>query len=108
MSDTPLLTVPAEGWRENALCQGKTHLFFGPPGERPSRRRRREQMAASYCAVCPVAGECRVEARLNNECGFWGGESEEERARAGYPPRSIERRSVAAAAREGEAERAAG
>lgn len=97
-----------EDWRDLALCRGKTHLFFGPPGERPSRRRRREQMASCYCAVCPVVDECREAARVNHECGFWGGESEEQRAAAGFPPRSIERRSVAAAAREGERRRAAG
>lgn len=108
MSDTPLLSVPAEDWKDDVVCRGKTHLFFGPPGERPSRRRRREEIAASYCAVCPVVDECRGDARVHHECGFWGGESEEERARAGYPPRSIERRSVAAAARAGEAERATG
>lgn len=43
---------------------------------------------------------CRSEARHNRENGFWGGESEEERAAAGYPPRSISRRGVMAAARQ--------
>lgn len=108
MSQTPHDDVVPGAWRDLALCRGKTHLFFGPPGERPSRRRRREQTAACYCAVCPVVEECREAARLHNECGFWGGESEEQRAAAGFPPRSIERRSVAAAAREGERRRAVG
>ena len=43
--------------------------------------------------------DCRRAARDNRENGFWGGESEEERAAAGFPPRSINRRSVQAAGR---------
>ena len=75
----------------------RSDLFFGPPRERPGRRRTREAKAGAYCAVCPVVAECRTWARANHENGFWGGETEEQRAAAGYPPRSIERRSVAAA-----------
>jgi WhiB family redox-sensing transcriptional regulator len=32
-----------------------------------------------------VLFECRQHARSNLEYGFWGGESEDERAAAGYP-----------------------
>lgn len=36
------------------------------------------------CNQCSVLAECRDFARKNREYGFWGGESEEERAAAGY------------------------
>ena len=88
-------------WQSRALCADKTHLFFEPPGERGGRRARREAIALSYCAACPVANRCRQEGRINREHGIWGGETDEQRARAGYPPRSPSRRGVAAAAREG-------
>lgn len=85
-------------WRGQGLCAGKTELFFAPPRERPGRRRAREATARAYCAVCPVTEECRSWARSNRENGLWGGENDEERAAAGYPPRAIERRSVVDAA----------
>ncbi len=37
---------------------------------------------------------CRNAGRLNLEHGIWGGENDEERALAGYAPRSPSRRSV--------------
>ena len=43
----------------------------------------REAKARAVCATCPVLTPCRG-ARENREYGFWGGESEEERAAAGY------------------------
>jgi WhiB family redox-sensing transcriptional regulator len=82
----------------DAACRGRTTLFFGLAGERPERRIRREARARKVCAGCPALGECRTMARTNGENGFWGGESEEERALAGYPPISISRRSVQEAA----------
>jgi WhiB family redox-sensing transcriptional regulator len=83
---------------ERAACKGRTQLFFGIAGERPERRVRREAAARQVCAECPVLAECRALARTNRENGFWGGETEEERAAAGYAPRSISRRAVQAAA----------
>jgi WhiB family redox-sensing transcriptional regulator len=85
-------------WMERAACRGRTHLFFGIAGERPERRARREAQARKICLSCPVMLECRAVARANRENGFWGGESEEERAAAGYAPRSISRRAVQEAA----------
>lgn len=82
-------------WSSYGLCKGRTSLFFAPPGERSQRRAKREALAASYCARCPVRTVCQEWARENREAGFWGGESEEERASAGYPPRSPNRRFVA-------------
>lgn len=87
-------------WKERALCKGKTDIFFGPPGERPSKRRKRETLARSYCNVCTVAVVCRESGRELRENGVWGGENEEQRAYAGFAPRATERRSVARAARE--------
>jgi len=74
-----------ESWSERAACRGRTELFFPPLGERPEPRQRREREARSICCACPVLDACRLEARNQREYGFWGGESEEERAAAGYP-----------------------
>lgn len=90
---------PDDSWADQALCKGQTELFFGAPRERPERRARREGLARRYCQVCPVMSPCRAVARSNGENGFWGGESEEERALAGFPPKSISRRGVLAASR---------
>jgi len=87
-----------EPWMADALCHGRTQLFFGIAGERPERRVRREARARKLCHTCPVLEQCRSMARVNGENGFWGGETEEERAAAGHPPISISRRSVQEAA----------
>jgi WhiB family transcriptional regulator, redox-sensing transcriptional regulator len=72
------------GWQSFASCSGQTDLFFAAPGERPEARARREAKARKLCHACPVLGPCQDWARENREYGFWGGESEEERAMAGY------------------------
>ncbi|MGQ0616064.1 MAG: WhiB family transcriptional regulator [Acidimicrobiia bacterium] len=69
-------------WVAEAACAGHTRLFFAPLAERPQARARRETKARRICDGCPVLAECRVHARRNGEYGFWGGESEEERAEA--------------------------
>jgi WhiB family redox-sensing transcriptional regulator len=71
-------------WTDDAACQGRTSLFFAPPGERPEARAVREREARDVCAGCPVLLVCRDWAREHREYGFWGGESEEDRAAAGY------------------------
>jgi WhiB family transcriptional regulator, redox-sensing transcriptional regulator len=71
-------------WTADAACIGHTDLFFAPSGERPEARVAREGTARAICAGCPVLLECRDWAREHREYGFWGGESEEERAAAGY------------------------
>lgn len=96
----PIEQARVASWADFALCKGKTHLFFGPAGERPSKRRKRETLARSYCQVCPVQEPCREAARDGRENGLWGDENEEERAALGYAPRATERRSVARAARD--------
>ena len=71
-------------WTGTAACRGQNDLFFAPPGERPEARARRESKARQLCMACPVLAPCQTWARENREYGFWGGESEEERAMAGY------------------------
>ncbi|HXH56041.1 WhiB family transcriptional regulator [Iamia sp.] len=71
-------------WMDEAICRGHTQLFFAPHAERPPARLRREAAARQVCMRCPVRLECRDHARENLEYGLWGGESEGERADAGY------------------------
>jgi WhiB family redox-sensing transcriptional regulator len=71
-------------WLDDAICQGHTDLFFAPHAERPPARLRREAAARQVCLRCPVRIPCRDHARSHLEYGFWGGESEGERAAAGY------------------------
>jgi WhiB family transcriptional regulator, redox-sensing transcriptional regulator len=68
----------------DAPCRGQTEVFFAPAGERPEARMAREMTARGFCATCPVELACRTWAREHREYGFWGGESEEERAAAGF------------------------
>ena len=71
-------------WTDDAACRGQNELFFAPAGERPETRSVRESKARAVCNTCAVIEPCREWARQNREYGFWGGESEEERAAAGY------------------------
>jgi len=75
---------PSLNWMDDAVCKGRTKLFFAPKAERPQARVRREAQARLLCITCPVNDRCQVFARDNREYGFWGGESEEERHLAGY------------------------
>ena len=75
-------------WHEPAVCRSRTDLFFGKAGERPGARQRRETAAVALCAGCPVRELCHNAGRENAETGIWGGETDEQRALAGYPPRS--------------------
>ncbi len=71
-------------WTSDAACQGQTRLFFAPAGERPEARVGRESQARVVCQACPALIERRDWARQHREYGFWGGESEEDRAAAGF------------------------
>ena len=71
-------------WTNEAACNGQTSLFFAPAGERPETRVLREGRARAICRACVALAPCRDWAREHREYGFWGGESEEERAAAGY------------------------
>ena len=80
---TLIFTGPLS-WTDEAACAGRTELFFAPAGERPEARAVREGKARAVCTECPVLLPCRDWAREHREYGFWGGESEEERAAAGF------------------------
>ena len=71
-------------WADQAACRGQNELFFAPAGERPETRSIRETKARAVCNSCMAISSCRRWARENREYGFWGGESEEERAAAGF------------------------
>lgn len=87
----------ADDWRDAAVCKGKTHIFYDQPRESEQMRIRRESLAKRYCAACPVNEACRIIGRAGREHGVWGGETDEERAAAGYMPmRSTSRRIRAA------------
>lgn len=73
---------PADwSWRLQAACRGAdTAVFYGPEGERPTRKRAREGRAKEICAACPVAQPCLQYALAHRECfGVWGGLGEQER-----------------------------
>lgn len=92
-----LLSPTDVAFVRQALCVGRTELFFPPYNERPSTRARREQRAKQLCGRCPVAEACRAFARHYGEYGLWGGETDEERVLAGvrlrypYSPKTIKR-----------------
>lgn len=71
-------------WMSEAICKGKTSLFFMPSKELIRHRLKREAAAKVICNQCPVMLKCRSYAREANELGLWGGETEEERYYAGY------------------------
>lgn len=81
--ETPLGST---AWMEYGSCVGESDLFFAPFAERPEARVRREARARAICEECVVLRACRNYARHNRELGFWGGESESERAEAGFAP----------------------
>ncbi len=77
--------MPTE-WTGQAACTGRLDLFYAPHAERPPARLRREAEGRRVCATCPVRQPCREHARRHLELGLWGGETEEERSAAGFPP----------------------
>ena len=76
----------ATTWMSTGACTGDSELFFAPFAERPEARARREVKAKVICQNCSVIATCRAYARGHLELGFWGGESEAERADAGFAP----------------------
>ena len=78
--ETGVDPVGSTAWMEHGRCVGESDLFFAPFAERPEARVRREARARSICDKCVALLACRDYARRNRELGFWGGESESERA----------------------------
>lgn len=87
MSATVVVRRVGTAWMAKAGCRGAGHLFFGLRGETVDAREVREAKARAICRTCPVMSPCRAWAREHHEYGLWGGESEQERAAAGFPPR---------------------
>lgn len=85
MESAPVLVFTGPlAWTRSAACAGQTGLFFASPAERPEARFMREGKARAVCASCIAVSKCREWARDQREYGFWGGESEEDRAAAGF------------------------
>lgn len=87
--------IEDRSWTEFARCRGQLGLFFEPFREQAPARAVREAAAKRLCAQCPVQGPCRDSGRRNHESGIWGGETEEDRVRAGFPIRTVTRANVA-------------
>ena len=71
-------------WTSEASCHGQSRVVVAPPGGPPPA-------PAGPAGPPPPRGPrgdvlhlCREWARDHREYGFWGGESEEERAAAGF------------------------
>ena len=97
MIESLAVSGESTSWMPRGACVGDSELFFAPFAERPEARVRREAKARLICETCEVMDPCRAYARGNLELGFWGGESESERAAAGYAPTTpiIGRRKIA-------------
>jgi WhiB family redox-sensing transcriptional regulator len=80
--------LESTGWTARARCRGEDpKQFHAPFGEDATERLVRESdVKARLCAQCEVVEPCRDWARLHREYGVWGGESEIERAAAGFAP----------------------
>lgn len=78
-------------WTDYAVCKNRVELFFDlEKNERPPARKIREQAAKELCSTCPVMDVCRQYGRDTHSLGIWGGETELERALAGFLPGSQE------------------
>jgi WhiB family redox-sensing transcriptional regulator len=79
-------------------CRQQPEAFHAPDGERADSIDyvRRVNEARALCARCPIMLACREQGRQMREPGIWGGETDEERAAAGYPPPNLAKRLPAA------------
>jgi WhiB family redox-sensing transcriptional regulator len=68
-------------WQDDAACYATgNEVFFNPLAARGHSRRRRETMAQSICAACPVRRQCADYAiRAREPYGVWGGLTESQR-----------------------------
>jgi len=83
-----LVELVSVAWAERGRCRGEDpRQFHAPFGEDAADRLVREnRVKARYCGQCEVVAICREWARTHREYGLWGGESEAERAAAGFAP----------------------
>lgn len=97
MESPQLGHVVSFAWADRARCRGADPKQFQAPfGEEAADRHAREEAAkARYCDHCEVSQECREWAREHHEYGVWGGETEDERAAAGFAPALSRRRKSA-------------
>lgn len=87
------MTTNDTSWLADAICKGRTDLFFSATAREAKKDRlRRESIAMTYCQQCPVRIPCRDYGRENNELGIWGGENEEMRWRAGFLRNAISKK----------------
>lgn len=67
-------------------CTTDPRLFDSKPPEDPDDTEHPDTVKAKeMCVGCPMLFDCRAVARERREWGVWGGESEKDRAYAGYP-----------------------
>jgi WhiB family redox-sensing transcriptional regulator len=97
MKSAPSNHTVSLAWADRARCRdADPRQFYAPYGEDAIGRRTREDaVKARYCDDCEVRTQCRDRARQHREYGLWGGESEDERADAGYAPVLWRRRRAA-------------
>lgn len=80
-------TLPAH----RTPCRRRPKLFHTPedgPGARGAALAARIEAARWLCLECPIMIACRDMGRALHETGIWGGETDDEREAAGYPPRT--------------------
>lgn len=64
----------SDDWQDEAICKGKSDLFYPPPGVTGRQVDKYEEAAKALCAACPVRSDCYQTAVDNNETwGIWGG-----------------------------------
>jgi WhiB family redox-sensing transcriptional regulator len=88
-------------WTERAVCRGDvSHLFFAPPAwEAADVRAKREKVAKSICARCPVKSPCLAYAlRVHEALGIWGGTTEADRRQLQLDLTAHERQSARSSA----------
>lgn len=71
-------------------CTAKPHLFHPTDGRTDTQTAAdRTAAAIDACLNCPHMLPCRDWARTHGEYGIWGAETDDERTRAGYPPKIL-------------------
>lgn len=75
-------TLPrAHHWSDDAACSGVETAVFFPVGSGGVSAAVEAEYAKTFCAPCPVRGECLTHALTRRETyGVWGGLDEDERA----------------------------